>query len=590
MFRNFRAQGFLSVNDDLDGASTAEIAFLHSVFENCGTGISFTSFNDYDYTFDGCLFKNNLKVAVECLHGNFYIRNTRFESNALDVMANPEHGSSIRRSVSNGSGTFLKSSNSISPITVEQCFIANWKGSSAIVSSGAPLTLFDNTFKHSEPTAVPLQADSGQSFIMAANQLVGPAALSPQNLPNAVSVELPFPKAVLNENTSFIPAVAVLPGKHFDAKRDFGATGDGRADDTVAIQKAIDAARTFGQNGIAYLPAGNYRITHPLEVSGANYGFGGSGYFSRIIFAGSPDDNAINVHPDGKLTVENLMVVRDGCSVKDRNVIWVGGKGADIRQFPSKGGSRVRYHNVYWFGKYCHGPFILGLRLEDLSANDTVLIENTEGNIHSINSGAATILAPISYEGTVWVKGAARGGILGILTRLATLSQYSIFVEDNQSLIASDFYIEQAVANTITLRGNPGKPPGRITLSDPKLDLARAAGQADASSVNVDNYFGEINFVATQLYPPSLGAQMKVLGGGTTLQIFGCFCNVKEFVFVPKSMNVNMLSSLGSNGFTSSLSNFPGIRHDPARARNALLDLRRLGELDWKLNYPALLK
>ena len=83
---------------------------------------------------------------------------------------------------------------------------------------------------------------------------------------------------------------------------------------------------------------------------------------------------------------------------------------------------------------------------------------------------------------------------------------------------------------------------------------------------------------------------MMVLGGGTTLQIFGCFCNVKEFVFVPKSMNVNMLSSLGSNGFTSSLSNFPGIRHDPARARNALLDLRRLGELDWKLNYPALLK
>ena len=50
-------------------------------------------------------------------------------------------------------------------------------------------------------------------------------------------------------------------------KRDFQATGDGKADDTFAIQKALDALRDEkGQTRTVYLPAGTYRITRTLTL------------------------------------------------------------------------------------------------------------------------------------------------------------------------------------------------------------------------------------------------------------------------------------------------------------------------------------
>ena len=47
--------------------------------------------------------------------------------------------------------------------------------------------------------------------------------------------------------------------------KDYGATGNGSANDRDAIQAAIDAANTAG-GGIVYLPAGNYRICSKLHM------------------------------------------------------------------------------------------------------------------------------------------------------------------------------------------------------------------------------------------------------------------------------------------------------------------------------------
>src|SRR2546426_179006 len=47
--------------------------------------------------------------------------------------------------------------------------------------------------------------------------------------------------------------------------RVFGAMGNGTADDTAAIQKAIDAARDAG-GGLVFIPAGTYRVTSPVVL------------------------------------------------------------------------------------------------------------------------------------------------------------------------------------------------------------------------------------------------------------------------------------------------------------------------------------
>lgn len=65
--------------------------------------------------------------------------------------------------------------------------------------------------------------------------------------------------------------------------KDFGAVGDGVADDTVAIQAAIDIIKGPGPCGILYFPGGTYLITAALTISE-----------SLIIFGEGPDSTIIN--------------------------------------------------------------------------------------------------------------------------------------------------------------------------------------------------------------------------------------------------------------------------------------------------------
>ena len=52
-----------------------------------------------------------------------------------------------------------------------------------------------------------------------------------------------------------------------DAKRDYGAAGDGTTDDTIALQAALDAVGQDNKPQVLYLPAGTYRITRRLVVA-----------------------------------------------------------------------------------------------------------------------------------------------------------------------------------------------------------------------------------------------------------------------------------------------------------------------------------
>src|ERR1043165_6879499 len=51
-----------------------------------------------------------------------------------------------------------------------------------------------------------------------------------------------------------------------DAKRDFGAIGDGKADDAPALQKALDEIREHKKASVLFIPAGTYRLTQTLTT------------------------------------------------------------------------------------------------------------------------------------------------------------------------------------------------------------------------------------------------------------------------------------------------------------------------------------
>ncbi len=66
--------------------------------------------------------------------------------------------------------------------------------------------------------------------------------------------------------------------------RDFGAAGDGRTDDTEAIQHAVDQ-----RGGHLILPPGTYRLTKPIVVPldrDGPFGMDGSGGTARLVMAG----------------------------------------------------------------------------------------------------------------------------------------------------------------------------------------------------------------------------------------------------------------------------------------------------------------
>lgn len=81
-------------------------------------------------------------------------------------------------------------------------------------------------------------------------------------------------------------------GKQYSVK-DYGAVGDGVANDTAAIQAALDAAKIQGvrRGGTVFIPSGNYRVTAPLKfyvgvsISGAGWAFDSTYYNTSVIIA-----------------------------------------------------------------------------------------------------------------------------------------------------------------------------------------------------------------------------------------------------------------------------------------------------------------
>ena len=133
------------------------------------------------------------------------------------------------------------------------------------------------------------------SELPAADSPVSPSDVAPF-LQNGVT------KKASIDQFGFLPAGTNAVTRTIQAKlrdvvsvKDFGAVGDGVADDTAAIQAAIDAAATFGVTGnfgaAVYFPSGRYIVSSTISLPGSQYvSLFGTGRSSVISWNGANSD------------------------------------------------------------------------------------------------------------------------------------------------------------------------------------------------------------------------------------------------------------------------------------------------------------
>lgn len=598
-FRGFTSAAVLENHPD-EGQALAETTFENCLFENCERGVAFLQFNDYDYTFDGCEFRA-CGVAIDCDHGNFYVRNCHFQgSRVVDIRDGSEHCSSIRRSTSTGSQAFVLRSSSVAPLTIQDCHVDGWKNpEGAILLSRPPVLLFDSVFTKPPPDArsaglPPVRvAGEGQRLLVSGNQVRGAPGLTQGTRPMLITIPAGKRTGVIRSaSQKFLKERAHLPGRVFDARRDFGARGNGIADDTTAIQKAIAAAAAASGAAIAYLPTGRYVITSTLRITGKDFVVGGSGWCTQLIWKGPEGGVITEVRDPQRVTLEDLMIGAHDAGAMNN--------GIDIHQLGSTNASRMTYDGVYVFGMYQKAPFRKGLRFTNLSEQDEVVMPHVQGNLRFVNCGRATVLANCSYEGSVVVEGRDKGrdGLLGFQTRLATIVSHGLYLRDNHSIVMSDFYVEQA-DNGFLFEGAADDPPGRATISGAKFQSFTSNDPAKNNLLDIRGYHGQIAIGPYQFYQEPKRMRMKQQGTEPVdlLVWASSWYGARPD---PQLSPAARLSAAGNEFYGTAPKGDPATERvffgeaptdaTLAQLSRTLDDLRRLGETDLRLNHPEQLR
>jgi hypothetical protein len=589
-FRGFTDAAVLA--EPKDKYALAETLFENCLFEDCRRGVAFVSFNDYNFTFDGCEFRR-CGVGVECSHGNFYVRNCHFrESSEADIVSAPEHSSSVRRTTSVGSRMFVRYGNPVAPMVVQDCHVSGWTSpAGAVTLGGAPVMLFDCSFRDGPAGRPPVRLTrKGQRLIVSGNRAPGAPNVVQAGHEARVYAIPPGRRSGVIESAHrrFLKNAATVPTRIFDAKADFGAKADGRTDDTAAVQRAIDAAREHGRGALAYLPSGKYAITDTLQITGSNYAVGGSGFRSSLVWRGAEGGTMVVVQDPQDVTLEHLAVGNHDAGQMNN--------GIDILQTSSGGRSRMTYDGVFAYGMYQKQPFRKGLHVRGLGEGDVVVMPHVQGNLRIVESGAATILANCSYEGSVVVegKGGRRDGLLGFLTRLSTITTHGLYLRDNQSIVMSDFYVEQA-DDGFVFEGGAGQPPGQATIQGAKVQFTVPKDAPErGTAITIRNYAGEIFFGPNQFYvePPRVRIRHQGQAEVNLFLVGNCFYRTRLDVQAGPGAELFLLGNQGVDvGPDDAVTRFENQAGDNVpeadlkRLAAALDDLRRLGAADLRLNH-----
>jgi len=301
-------------------------------------------------------------------------------------------------------------------------------------------------------------------------------------------------------------------------------------------------------------------------VHGRDYSIGGCGVHTQL--------------RGRNLRRQPLVQIEDPRKIILENVALYGGSGEDSIDILQTGTSesRMHYERVWVSGMYSKKPSVGGLQVRNLGKGAVITGLHVNGNQHFIDSSRAMILMNTSFEGTLIVEGkeAVRDGLLGFMTRLATINTHGLDVRDSQNLVVSDYYVESA-DRMMEFSGHPGDPAGRVTLQMAKSHCAQNP------VIRVQNFHGRIALGPSMFYPGGINPATITQQGTNPCDFILMACqayDVTPRLELRGSAQGTLLENTGQGMDGNELP-----EGALGKVAEALDDLRRLGTADLTLNF-----
>jgi len=243
----------------------------------------------------------------------------------------------------------------------------------------------------------------------------------------------------------------------------------------------------------------------------------------------------VHVHDPVNLAVENLLIGESG---SPKNAV-------DLLQTGSGMPTRMHYDGVKVSGMYTKAPR-KGLRCRNLPQGSTIVADHFNGNVRFTGCSGAKILFNTSFEGMIQVErgeGAQepRDGMLGFLTRLATINSVGLIVRNSQSIVMSDYYVESA-ERLMDFQAESGDPAGRITIQMAKSHCSKNP------VIDIQNYCGRITLGHSMFYPGGVHPALVTQQGANPCQVQLMACqayNVSPEFRLSGSAKLTLLENAG---------------------------------------------
>ena len=614
--------------------ASSEVFYRNCIFEDSAVGVLLNFFNDYDNTFDGCLWRNNT-ISLYSRAGISYIRNSRFEASSMCdiVLGDYELFSSAQRVVSVGSQQFV--CGALNPLTLPplswpfgmgsmrlmDCHVSGWTGPSAVTLDGN-LAVVDSTFTSPVNSSTgrcgaavcpsvavqhrPMGNQSTDGFPVLWSNTTGSPGVAMRStapfpgLPFEPTVTVPTegatcPVSGITADTQFFQSTWSIPGKVFEVEVPTPLAG---GDSSAAIQSCIESASRVA-NAVCYLPAATYTVNQTLTVpqSASHFYIAGSGFHSMIQWTG-PDTAAAAMRfvPGATASLVDVAFYPHNTTTPVARVL-IEGSGAASGGRPTNvtvdglqmQGTLSSSHVVSW-----------GLVIKDLAPGELVDIVFIDGDIRSIGN-RGTILTGFHLNGIVVVEpglntaptAAAEngGGFFGELMRLSVQGgdTFTTKVTGGETYVVAAYY-EESQQNAFHMVEGAGGP-GRVAIEAIKLYTM------NATQTVIDGWSGLFFVVGGDISAEgqSIPATVVQRGGGTahiayvTTQPWCDGCTGAPVAFDVETAKVTLLGNVGTDG-KEAHNAIPDRAGADANATvvEGLDLLRQLGRLDLQYHYPWL--